>query len=213
MRILLSASLILLLASTANAGSVIGFDRETHHFVVEHIPDHAAITWLFPEHLPARHFGPDHHVAKPEVIFNTAHWSEKTLSEIWLQGINTYSKMGHVPNTPLWHYLEYRYELNPKRFGFYHPYFEGIFKEADCVGELPVGPFYTNIEHRYEIDPVRFDHYHPALATIMARNATAEMNCSNAIPEPTSLVLLAIGGLFLAAAVHGEVYRSRRRRA
>lgn len=183
-----------LFSPTTSSGEII----LQHHQMQAH---HNNLEWIFPQHPDTHiHWGPDLHISHPAVMFNTSHWSHQFLSHLWLQGLNSYSHFGHVPETPIWHYLEWREEINPPRFDYYHPYFAGLFTPPHCVGLLPESPFYDNLEHRYDLNPVRFDNNHPYLADIMARNEYTENHCPvTAVPEPGSLylVLLAIGMILI----------------
>jgi hypothetical protein len=181
----LTTILILSITSLAHAGHITHVEAKTDK---PHIKDEN-FDWIFPKH-PNTHinFGPNNHVPKPEKTFDTANWSHSFIEHLWLKGLDSYSLTGHVPNTAIWNYLDYRYELNPGRFDYYHPYFEGMFTPAKTIGLLPQGPFWNNIVNKYNLDTPRFSYYHPLLVVPLERNAAALAS----VPEPTSGTLLLI---------------------
>lgn len=203
---LIFSILICLFNTAASCGGIIKHHRQSHH---DPMGLHAQ-ELIFTKHNGNIHWGPDHQVAKPEVMFNTSHWNHHTLTRIWLQGLTSYSHFGHPPDTAIWHYIKYRHDLNPERFDHYHPYLKGIFTPPCCIGLLPKSPFYENLEHKYAANPVRFDANHPYLADIMARNKYAESHCTEkpplATPEPSGLVL---GFTAIAVLLTANLYKKK----
>lgn len=74
-----------------------------------------------------------------------------------------------LPSTPFWHYLEHRWQLAPKRFGHWHPLIGRWIAEDYAV--------------RHEVPPTE-----PQTIT-----PPPPIPSTGAVPEPGSLVMLAVG--------------------
>jgi hypothetical protein len=225
MRLTMTMVLLLCLTTGADAGSVPAHhtissaDRERHDSALSmhHERTQAALDSA-------------NGIPRPPVMFDTSHWSHETIEHLWLRGLDSYSLTGHLPDTNLWKYVEWREEIDPSRFYHYHPFFEGIFTPAPTVGLLPQGPFWSNLERHYDQNPTRFDLNRPALATAMERNVYSAADPINADPisgdpknvdpknvdpmntvrEPSTRDLLLVAGPCLLVIVLHEALRRRK---
>lgn len=116
---------------------------------------------------------------------------------------NHYSFTGGVVSDTFWRDLEHRYDVNPDRFGHYHPNIVGFFTPPKCLGEPPNGPLLDGLRHRFDINPERFTRHHPFWGPLLVRDAAAESAClmvplipvpvpipPSAVPEPGSAGML-----------------------
>ena len=123
--------------------------------------------------------------------------------------------------------------INPTRFDHYHPVI-GKLLNAQTLLQSPNGAttanialaekvllpdtiYYRYFEARRALDPARFDTYHPLFGPLLAENQRVKnlLNAaevltppsSQSVPEPSIMVLFAVGGGLLAA---GRAFRRRR---
>jgi hypothetical protein len=118
-----------------------------------------------------------------------------------------YARTGGLYPDHFWHSLEARRDLNPARFDRNHPNIAGYFTPPTTLGSQPHGPILDDLRHRYEINPARFTHYHEFWGPIMAMEPRGVTTppivlpppsggpTPGAVPEPSSLSLVAIGVL------------------
>lgn len=169
------------------------------------------LQWIFPRRLKTiLNWGLDRKIPRPGRMYDTSNWNQDTLATIWYRGLRSYTLTGSVPDNPLWEYLEWRHDLNPDRFLYYHPYFTGMFDDAECIGLLPQGAWWDRLENRYDRNPTRFNLFHPGIGPIMKLNSMTV--CPpiippnppdppkpplNAVPEPSSIALCTSGATLL----------------
>jgi PEP-CTERM motif len=131
------------------------------------------------------------------------------------------AQTGSLPNTEIWNYLTWRHDLDPSRFDHYHPEFVGIFKrehqlqverneQPQTIQNVPSVSIlpHTILQSMAHSDP-------PTIGTTSGPSGGGPnfLPGGGAVPEPSSIMLLAVAIVLVAAGCLAHKWRGRELRA